>query len=179
MYTHRWLFVLVLCAAIAACQTEPKPAQEPTDTSEAKPAPAPSSPLAAYYNQCCLDVKWPQLARVDYYEVAGEDDFSSIFYPIFSDSLLWLDSCRISLSGYAIPLEETGLDTLLVLSAFPYTQCFFCGNAGPESVVEVWLKDKTGRIDMDKRITVQGRLHLNDEDPEHLQYQIHEASLVK
>lgn len=186
---HRAALGLALAAllslALAGCKNDnpAAAADAPPAADPAAPAPpaGPPSPYAAHYQQCCYDLKWTDLARVDYREVLGQDEFSGILYPIFSDSLLWLDSCLVGLNGYAIPLEETGIDTLLVLSAFPYTQCFFCGNAGPESVVEVWLKDpeRRRRVSMDKKVSISGRLYLNDTDPEHMQYQIREAELTE
>lgn len=176
---------VALSLALCGCQND-NPAAPPPPAAPDAAAPAgqparPPSPYAAHYQQCCYPLQWTDLARVGYHEVLGQDEFSGILYPIFSDSLLWLDSCLVSLNGYAIPLEETGIDTLLVLSAFPYTQCFFCGNAGPESVVEVWLKDpeRRRRLSMDKKINISGRLFLNDTDPEHMQYQIRDAELTE
>lgn len=140
----------------------------------------PAGVFGVYYDSCCYQLSWSQLALVDYEErVVPEADMGVLLYPLFSDSLRLLDGCLVELGGYALPLEETGMDTILILSAFPYTQCFFCGNAGPESVAEVvWRRERAERLPMDERIRVRGRLHLNDQDPEHMQYQLKEAELL-
>jgi len=137
--------------------------------------------FAVYYDSCCYKLSWSQLALVEYEErVEPEAELGVLLYPLFSDSLRLLDGCLVELGGYALPLEETGLDTVLILSAFPYTQCFFCGNAGPESVAEViWRRERAERLPMDERILVRGRLYLNDQDPEHMQYQLREAELLE
>ena len=49
-----------------------------------------------------------------------------------------------------------------VLSAYPYSQCFFCGNAGPETVVELSFVGKQRRLQMDQLVTIKGKLKLND-----------------
>lgn len=141
----------------------------------------PAGPFAVYYDSCCYRLSWSQLALVDYEErLEPEADMGVLLYPIFSDSLRLLDGSMVELGGYALPLEETGLDTIMILSAFPYTQCFFCGNAGPETVAEViWRSERAERLPMDERVYVRGRLYLNDEDPEHMQYQLREAELLK
>jgi len=140
----------------------------------------PAGVFGFYYDSCCYQLSWSQLALVDYEErVVPEADMGVLLYPLFSDSLRLLDGCLVELGGYALPLEETGMDTILILSAFPYTQCFFCGNAGPESVAEVvWRRERAERLPMDERIRVRGPLHLNDQDPEHMQYQLKEAELL-
>jgi hypothetical protein len=141
----------------------------------------PDGPFAVYYDSCCYKLSWSQLALVEYEErVVPEAELGVLLYPLFSDSLRLLDGCLVELGGYALPLEETGLDTVLILSAFPYTQCFFCGNAGPESVAEVvWRRERDERLPMDERIRVRGRLYLNDQDPDHMQYQLKEAELLE
>lgn len=140
---------------------------------------AAAGPFAVYYDSCCYKLSWSQLALVEYEErVEPEAELGVLLYPLFSDSLRLLDGCLVELGGYALPLEETGLDTILILSAFPYTQCFFCGNAGPETVAEViWRSERAERLPMDERIRVRGRLYLNDQDPEHMQYQLRDAQL--
>lgn len=58
----------------------------------------------------------------------------------------------------------------MILSKYPMAQCFFCGIAGPESVVEVTLKEKPPRLKPDQVITITGILKLNDSDVEHMNF---------
>lgn len=61
--------------------------------------------------------------------------------------------------GYLIVLDIES--NLVALSKYPYSSCFFCGNAGPESVIELQLTSDLGTIKTDQRGKVQGRLILN------------------
>lgn len=88
--------------------------------------------------------------------------------PVFSDDLRAFDGQVVSIEGYVIPLDQSGAQGYFVLSRFPYANCFFCGNAGPETVAEVYTREKFQY--RDARVRVKGRLKLNDSDPLHLFY---------
>ena len=79
------------------------------------------------------------------------------------------ESQEIILSGFIIPLDALG--TQYVLSRNPQTSCFFCGGAGPESVVKLELKPRAiKRYQTDARLTFEGRLKLNSTTKEDLLY---------
>ena len=81
-------------------------------------------------------------------------------------------------SGFVIPLEETADKTFVILSAFPYSQCFFCGQAGPESVIDILAESKLPRLSVDEKLTFRGRLRLNEDDLRYLNYILEEAELM-
>jgi hypothetical protein len=66
-----------------------------------------------------------------------------------------------------------------VLSANPYSSCFFCGQAGPESVMEIQLLKQYDGLRMDQVITFEGRLRLNADDIYQLNYILEEAEVVE
>lgn len=95
--------------------------------------------------------------------------------PIFSDDIRAFDGKVVTIEGYVIPLQESFSQGYFVLSRFPYNNCFFCGNAGPETVAEVYT---SGEFEvMDARVEVTGRLELNADDPTHLFFIFNEASV--
>jgi hypothetical protein len=58
--------------------------------------------------------------------------------PDFPKEIKSLNGSRITIKGYIIPVEEAGSKQgNFVLSLLPYSSCFFCGGAGPETVIEV------------------------------------------
>ena len=95
--------------------------------------------------------------------------------PIFSDELRAFDRQQVTLEGYAIPLQQSLEQDYFVLSRFPYNNCFFCGNAGPETVAEVYTSEPIST--KDARVRVTGQLQLNDQDPLHLFFVIKDASV--
>jgi hypothetical protein len=97
-------------------------------------------------------------------------------YPTFSEEILALNGKEITLEGWMIPLDELRGENYFVLSALPFANCFFCGGAGPETVMEVFTDEKV-EFEVD-RIKVKGRLRLNATDPMQLMYILNDAEIV-
>lgn len=97
-------------------------------------------------------------------------------YPTFSEEVLALNGKEITLEGWMIPLDELRGENYFVLSALPFANCFFCGGAGPETVMEVFTDEKV-EFEVD-RIKVKGRLRLNATDPMQLMYILNDAEIV-
>lgn len=117
------------------------------------------------------DISWKQLAKVTFNEAFVDSMDAYVPFPVFHPEIKFLEGKKIKVKGYVIPIEETGDESILVLSAFPFTNCFFCGNAGPESVMDIKLKKKTKkRFKQDDIITFKGKLRLNDSDLYYLNY---------
>jgi hypothetical protein len=109
-----------------------------------------------------------------YNEKAGE----YFLYPTYPDDLKALVGKEIDLEGYYLPIDVEG-NQYIILSKFPYSQCFFCGGAGPESIAEIYFKTKPGRFEADQFIRVKGKLKLNVNDIDHGNFMIEDAILVK
>ena len=108
-----------------------------------------------------------------YYENLGE----YLFYPHFSEELKKMEGKELTIQGYYVPFApEDG--NYIVLSKFPMSQCYFCGGGGPESVVEVYFAKDNTKFTQDDLITIKGKLKLNSEDWEHMNFIIKDAVLV-
>lgn len=113
---------------------------------------------------------WDLLSQVEI--VNGYDEFmgAEVEKPKFSDYLVAQNGNEITLEGFIIPLEQSGNQDYFILSRFPYQSCFFCGAAGPETVIEVFpLK---GIRYTDDKIRVKGTLRLNNGNPLQLFYSL-------
>jgi hypothetical protein len=109
-----------------------------------------------------------------YYEKLGE----YLFYPSFPDELKALAGKEITVEGFYVPFApEDG--TYIIISKYPMSQCFFCGGGGPESIAEVTFKDTPGKFQVDDLITVRGKLKLNADDIDHVNFILTEAVLIK
>ena len=124
-------------------------------------------------------VTWKQLADVSFYEKYHEEYDINILYPKFGKSVRELEGQLIEIEGYAIPIEELGYQDILVLSALPYSMCFFCGMAGPESVMDIKPKKKIKKPKLDSKLKFRGKLKLNETDLSQLNYVLLDAELVK
>jgi hypothetical protein len=114
---------------------------------------------------------WKTLFTVKY------GDWRSTFNPVFPAAVKVLENKQIIIKGFLIPLQEQKKHTNFLLSAFPFDQCFYCGKAGPETVIEVTVKN--GIKATDKIIQLKGTLQLNSQDPTHLFYIIDDGELVE
>ena len=118
---------------------------------------------------------WRTLADVRFSKVLDKEFGYHVSYPVFSEEIKDLDGKEIIVRGYIIPLEEDL--GYFALSAFPYQSCFFCGNAGMETVMEVYPKKEFDYTP--KAVRVKGRLRLNNEDMiDHLMYILEDAEIV-
>lgn len=109
-----------------------------------------------------------------YNEKAGE----YFLMPAFSEDLKSLVGKDIMLEGYYLPIDVEG-DVYIILSKFPYSQCFFCGGAGPESIAEVTFKTKQGKFTADQFIRIRGKLKLNEGDIDHGNFIVENAELIE
>ena len=120
---------------------------------------------------------WKTLSKISYRKEFDELMGFKIDKPIFSDAIKSLDGKKITVKGYIIPVEGYKSHKEFIFSAFPYSMCFFCGAAGPESVMEVSSKEPIKYTA--ESITLTGTLRLNGDDINRLMYKIEGAVLVK
>ena len=79
---------------------------------------------------------WSLLAKTKFEPKYFENLKEYIFYPNFPPDVKALDGKEVSIEGFYVPFGSEE-ENFIILSKVPQSQCFFCGGAGPESVVEV------------------------------------------
>lgn len=120
---------------------------------------------------------WKTLSKLSYKKEYDELMGFKIDRPVFSEQVKALEGKEIVLKGYIIPTDGYKSHTEFIFSAFPYSMCFFCGAAGPETVMEV--KATAGIKYVADAIWLKGTLRLNDKDINKLMYKIENAKLIK
>lgn len=120
---------------------------------------------------------WNELAKTKFESKFNETLQEYIFYPTFSAQLKAMEGKEITIEGYYVPFapEESNY---VILSKFPQSQCFFCGGAGPESIVEVNFKKDSHTFQVDDLITVRGKLKLNADNMDHVNFILNDAVVV-
>ncbi len=120
-------------------------------------------------------ITWELLKNVRFEE--QYDDATGSFFdkPVFPPMIASLEGKKVKISGYVIPMDVDLNE--YVVSAFPFSSCFFCGGAGPESVVDIQLKDKKLNFKNDQRETFCGTLRLNQGQYFQLPFILKEAEL--
>lgn len=126
--------------------------------------------------QDAIPITWKTLADVTFYEKYNKEYDFNVLYPKWGPKVKAIENKIVEIEGYAIPVEELGAD-ILVLSALPYSQCFFCGGAGPESVMDI-KSNKKIKVKLDKKLKFRGKLKLNESDLSQLNYILVDAVLI-
>ena len=120
---------------------------------------------------------WKTLGKITYKKKYDELMGFEIDIPVFSEPIKKLDGQTVEVKGYIIPVEGYKSHKEFILSAFPYNMCFFCGGAGPETVMEVEAIE--GVEYSAEQVVLRGKLTLNDDDINRLMYLLSEAELVE
>ena len=77
----------------------------------------------------------------------------------------WLDKYQnqeIVIQGYLVPVDVEG--NQYALSRYAFSSCFFCGNAEPNTVVELVFKERPDNLITDQFVVVKGILMFNSND---------------
>jgi len=96
---------------------------------------------------------------------------------VFSEYIEELDSTEVTISGYMIPLDALG--TSFALSRNPNASCFFCGNAGPETVLRLWFTPSAmKRYNTDDYLRIKGQLRLHASNEHGFIYELWNAAPI-
>ncbi|RZS95176.1 hypothetical protein [Cecembia calidifontis] len=124
------------------------------------------------------DNMWAIFAKTRFIEKLNREFGMYFLYPKFPDELKAMEGKVVTVSGFYIPLEMNNSD-IAVVSKFPNAECFFCGGAGPESILVGYLKKKPARrIKMDEIVKIRGKLKLNEDDIDELNFILLDAEII-
>lgn len=124
-----------------------------------------------------VKLSWETLRDVTFKKKWYPEESVYMLYPTFGAGIQKLSGKPVELTGYVLPVDIES--NTYVLSAFPYSACFFCGGAGPESVVSLKFKKQGQKFKTDERRTFRGTLKLNADNIYELNYIIADAEMVQ
>jgi hypothetical protein len=120
---------------------------------------------------------WNEFAKTKfepkYHEKLGE----YLFYPTFPAALKALEGKEITVEGFYVPFAPEDGD-YIIISKYPMSQCFFCGGGGPESIIEVNFIKNPGKFQVDDLVTVKGKLKLNADNLDHMNFILDSAVVI-
>ncbi|MFK7773985.1 MAG: hypothetical protein AB8F94_17670 [Saprospiraceae bacterium] len=160
------IFSLFLVAAFSNLST----AQSSTKEDKKQTVKAPTEPSNAAKT-------WKTLSKITFKKEYDEIMGFKVDKPVFSKEVIALEDKVIEIKGYIIPVEGYKSHKEFVFSAFPYNMCFFCGGAGPETVMEVVASEAVKYSA--EAVTLRGKLKTNSDDINRLIYTLEDAELVK
>lgn len=132
-------------------------------------------PLLLAFHTALIKIDWSHLADVTFEDRYYEDFDQYLPYPTFGQSVKDLENKEVQISGYIIPIEPERY----ILSQNPFASCFFCGGAGPETVLELEMKSYDKTYYTDQYLSFKGTLKLNISDIDKLNYLLQSAEEVE
>ena len=92
---------------------------------------------------------------------------------------LALNGQEIEIRGYIIALSAKSNLKHFMFSRYPQNMCFFCGAAGPESAMQVFLKSGDSIDYTSDKVELKGILSIQQGDPSGLIYTLNNAELIR
>ncbi|RRB07297.1 DUF3299 domain-containing protein [Larkinella rosea] len=124
-----------------------------------------------------VKLSWETLRDVTFKKKWYPEESVYMLYPTFGAGIQKLSGKPVELTGYVLPVDYES--NTYVLSAFPFSACFFCGGAGPESVVSLKFKKSGLKFKTDERRTFHGTLKLNADNIYELNYILADAEMTE
>ncbi len=94
------------------------------------------------------------------------DDY--FMYPEFLPPVKALEGKQVTIKGYFLNIGGTE-EKIYILSKGPMASCYFCGQGGPETTIELQFTNRPN-FKTDAILTMTGILKLNRDDVEHFNY---------
>ena len=132
--------------------------------------------LATNISLQAQDSTWKTLGKISFKKEYDELMGFKVDKPVFSKKVQELEGQEIIVKGYIIPVEGYKSHKEFIFSAFPYNMCFFCGGAGPETVMEVTAKEPIKF--QAESLFLKGTLKLNAQDINRMMYILEDAVQV-
>lgn len=119
-------------------------------------------------------LNWKLLGMIKFVKKADKE-YGEVMYPQVSALLKQKATKKIAISGFIIPIDNT----TFALSKNVFASCFFCGQAGPETIMGIKFKGATPKLKTDQYVTLVGTFRINENDVEDWIYHIENAEIVK
>lgn len=124
-----------------------------------------------------IKLTWETLKMVTFTDKYYKESDAYYLFPSFSKEVKAMESKEVFITGYLIPVDASS--DFYVLSARPFAECFFCGGAGPETVIELQFSKLPRKFKTDEKLTFNGKFKLNDNDVYHMNYILEGAQIYE
>ncbi|MFT5338148.1 MAG: hypothetical protein ACI9YL_002164, partial [Luteibaculaceae bacterium] len=140
--------------------------------------PTQNSPLNTPNSKLPTPISFLDLRDVLFEKKWNEEVRMLLDVPNFGPKVRALDGKKVEISGFVIPYDKSA--DLWVLSENPFASCFFCGGAGPETVMSLYfVKSSDAGLHTDDYVKVSGVFRINERDVFELAYRLEDAKVVE
>lgn len=145
-------------------------------TGAGKPVSSVSKSIATVTNAVVADtLSWKLLGQIKYIKKASPDYPEGVMFPVVNPTLKAKNKKPIVMSGFIIPIDNKNY----ALSKNVFASCFFCGQAGPETIMGIKFKNPNMKLKTDQYVTLQGTFRYNDNDVDDWIYHVENAVITK
>ena len=120
-------------------------------------------------------LNWKILGMIKFVKKQHKDYPEGVMFPLVNSTLKAKNKKKIAMSGFIVPIDNT----TYALSKNVFASCFFCGQAGPETIMGIKFKGTTPKLKTDQYVTLEGNFRVNETDIEDWIYHIDDAVIVK
>lgn len=120
-------------------------------------------------------LSWKLLSVIKFIKKPDKDYPDGVMFPIVNSTLKEKNKKKIVMSGFIIPIDNVSY----ALSKNVFASCFFCGQAGPETIMGIKFKGATPKLKTDQYVTLEGNFRYNDNDVNDWIYHIENAVIIK
>lgn len=121
---------------------------------------------------------WSILSLITFVSEYDPGFAMEIKIPKLSKAVEDLHGKEIEIEGYIIPLTGQKQQSHFMLSKYPQSTCFFCGKTGPETAMQVFMKNDQKIEISERKIRVKGILYTNPKDIMSLLYTLENAVII-
>ena len=122
---------------------------------------------------------WSTLSMVTFKTEFDTSYGMEVKIPSLSPVVKAMEGKMIEVKGYIIPLTGKKEQSHFMLSKLPQNMCFFCGKAGPETAMQVFMKDGIKVPYCDDKIKLSGILRINENSVDNLMYTLEQAVIIE
>lgn len=120
------------------------------------------------------ELTWNLLGQIKF--VSKKDPrYGEISFPVVNTKLKGLKGQKIRMTGFIVPIDNK----TYALSKNVFASCFFCGQAGPETIMGIVFKGETPKLKTDQYVTLEGNFRYNENDVDDWIYHIENAVIIK
>jgi len=121
---------------------------------------------------------WGTLAMIEttkeYDPEFGIESFKAVISPITHA----MNGKEIMLKGWIIPITGKTSQSHFMFSKFPQDMCFFCGKAGPETAIQVFMRDAKKVAFTTDKIMLKGILKIHSDQASGLLYTLDNGEIL-
>jgi hypothetical protein len=119
-------------------------------------------------------LNWKLLGQIKFVKKPSPDYPEGVMFPVVNATLKAKAGKPIVMSGFIIPIDNK----TYALSKNVFASCFFCGQAGPETIMGIKFKNAGTKLKTDQYVTLSGTFRYNDADVDDWIYHIDNAVVV-